>query len=823
MDNRIDQSAAPVLTFSVEGMSCASCVGRVQRALAGADGVTSADVNLATEEARVTGTASPADLVAVLDRAGYPARTGYADLEVSDMTCASCVGRVERALKGVPGVLEAKVNLACETAHVRYLQGQTTPSDLVQATEAVGYPSRMAGTTSTEERGDRKAREAAELGRRTLIAAALTLPVFLIEMGGHVIPGLHHWIAETIGMRTSWVFQFALTTLVLAGPGRIFYRRGIPALLHGAPDMNSLVAVGTLAAYGYSTVATFVPAIMPQGSVAVYFEAAAMIVTLILLGRTFEARAKGRTGAAIARLVGLRPQTARVERNGQVEELPLDRVVPGDRIHLRPGERVAVDGKVVSGESWVDESMLTGEPVPVEKADGAEVVGGTVNGTGALVFEATRVGADMTLSRIIRMVEQAQAARLPVQALVDRITYWFVPAVMAVSAMTVLVWLLLGAELAPAIIAGVSVLIIACPCAMGLATPTSIMVGTGRAADLGILFRKGDALQTLQSVGTVALDKTGTLTAGRPEMTDLIVAPGFEEAKVLAAAAAVESSSEHPIAAAILRAAKDRGLALPKAEEFKSLTGYGLRATVDGRTLLVGAERLMVKEGVALPSPTPGEALAEKGRTPIYVAIDGALAATIGVSDPIKPGTPAAIAALHDLGLKIAMITGDSKGTAQAIAAELGIDRVEAEVLPDGKVAAMNGLRDGGRVAFVGDGINDAPALAAADVGVAIGTGTDVAIETADVILMSGDLAGVVNAFTLSRATMRNIRQNLVWAFGYNVALIPVAAGLLYPVNGILLSPALAAGAMAVSSVFVLSNALRLRRVRAVLPETGRA
>ena len=810
------------VNLSVEGMTCASCVGRVERALKAAPGVTGAEVNLATETARITtdGSTGPAALADVLDKAGYPARVAQVVLQVGDMTCASCVGRVERALGGVPGVIGASVNLATETATVRYLEGQVTPAALIAVSAAVGYPASVATPADAEDQGSRKDREAAGLARMTWIAAALTLPVFVVEMGGHLFMPIHMLVVNTIGMQASWVLQFVLTTIVLAGPGRGFYAKGYPALLRGAPDMNSLVALGTTAAYGYSVVATFAPGVLPQGTAAVYYEAAAVIVVLILLGRTLEARAKGRTGAAIRKLVGLAPKTARVERAGEVVELPLDQILTGDVVHTRPGERIAVDGDVMSGQSYVDESMITGEPVPVEKAAGARVTGGTVNGNGALVLCATHVGADTVLSQIIRMVEQAQSAKLPIQGLVDRITLWFVPAVMGLAVLTVALWLVFGPEpaLAHALVAGVSVLIIACPCAMGLATPTSIMVGTGRAAELGVLFRKGDALQGLQGVAVVALDKTGTLTEGRPELTDLVVMLGFEEGQVLALLAGAEAASEHPVASAILRAAKLRGIKVPQATDFTAIPGYGVQARLEGRVVLTGADRLMRREDVDLPDTDPALAMAARGRTPLYLAVDGQLAAVAGVADPIKPATPGAIAALQGQGLRVVMITGDNRATAAKIAAELGISDVIAEVLPAGKVAALEGLRDHGPVAFVGDGINDAPALAAADVGIAIGTGTDVAIEVADVVLMSGDLTAVVNAFAISRATMRNIRQNLFWAFGYNVVLIPVAAGALYPVNGVLLSPALAAGAMALSSVFVLTNALRLRRVRAATP-----
>ena len=805
------------LTVHIDGMSCASCVGRVERALLALPGVEGAQVNLATESARITGSPGAGTVIEGLERAGYPARLSTTVLSIAEMTCASCVGRVERALLAVPGVLATEVNLATETATIRHLEGQPPASVLVDAASGAGYPARLAARADPEDRGPRKDREARALARATAMAAALGLPVFVLEMGGHLFPPLHHLIAGTIGMEASWIVQCVLTALVLAGPGRSFFARGYPALLRGAPDMNSLVALGTSAAFGYSVVATFWPALLPPAARAVYFEAAAVIVVLILLGRTLEARAKGRTGAAIQALIGLSPRSARVERAGALAEVALEAIRPGDLIHLRPGERIAVDGTVTEGTSFVDESMISGEPAPVEKGAGARVVGGTVNGTGALIFRATHVGAETVLARIIAMVEAAQSTKLPIQALVDRITLWFVPAVMAVAALTVALWLAFGPAptLAHALVAGVSVLIIACPCAMGLATPTSIMVGTGRAAELGVLFRKGDALQALQSVRGVALDKTGTLTAGRPELTDLIMMPGFDEAGSLALMAAAEAGSEHPVASAILRAAAARGLSPQKATAFTAIPGFGVRAEVGGQVVLAGAARLMAREGVAMSAAPDPQALSARGRTPVWLAIDGRLAALAGVADPIKPGTPAAIAALHAMGLKVAMITGDAQATGEAIARDLGIDTVVAEVLPDGKVAALAALRAGnGAMAFVGDGINDAPALASADVGIAIGTGTDVAIEAADVVLMSGELGGVVNALAISRATMRNIRQNLFWAFGYNVALIPVAAGVLYPFTQVMLSPALAAGAMAISSVFVLGNALRLRQFR---------
>ncbi|MGO4907709.1 heavy metal translocating P-type ATPase [Pseudorhodobacter sp. W20_MBD10_FR17] len=801
------------IMFEVEGMTCGACVGRVERILTAIDGVDHAEANLANGTASVKGGAAPA-LALALKNAGFGARQSQITLAVTGMTCASCVGRVERGLAAVPGVVSAQVNLANETAEVRFLAGALGAETLISTIADLGYVAKVQVAAASD---DHKAKEILALQRQLLIAIALALPVFVLEMGGHMVPAFHHWIAQTIGTQNSWLVQFALTSLVLIGPGRVFYTRGWAAMRHLAPDMNALVMIGTAAAYGFSVIATFAPDLLPSTARAVYYEAAAVIVTLILLGRWLEARAKGRTGAAIARLVGLAPQTARVERGGAVQEIALDAVVVGDILHLRPGEKIAVDGEVIDGRSYVDESMITGEPAPVEKAPGAMVTGGTVNGTGALQYRALRVGADTMLAQIIRMVAQAQGARLPVQDVVNKITGWFVPAVLAAAALTVLIWLAFGPTpaLTHALVAGVAVLIIACPCAMGLAVPVSIMVGTGRAAELGVLFRKGAALQALQSVDVVALDKTGTLTAGRPEMTDLVLAQGFNSQVVLARVAALEAKSEHPIAQAILRAATERGLEVPPAFDFVSHTGFGIAGHVAGQRVLVGSARFMAQQGIDIGDlAKAGSTLATDGKTPLYAALHGQIAAVIGVADPVKTGTPEAIAALQAMGLRLVMISGDTAETARVIAGGLGIKDVIAEVLPDGKVAAVQGFRDQGlRVAFVGDGINDAPALALADVGIAIGTGTDVAIEAADVVLMSGDLRGVVSALAVSRATMRNIKQNLFWAFGYNAALIPVAAGILYPVWGVQLSPVLAAGAMAMSSVFVLTNALRLRWV----------
>ncbi|OCJ69029.1 copper-translocating P-type ATPase [Agrobacterium tumefaciens] len=808
-------------SIAIEGMTCASCVGRVEKAIAKVPGVVKASVNLATERADIAFSGAP-NVSAVVDavrNAGYSVDEKTIELDIEGMTCASCVGRVEKALKAVSGVSDASVNLATERATVRVAGNAVSAARLAEAISQAGYKANE--IVADKAKGDEPDRREAELrGLKISLATAvaLTLPVFILEMGSHLVPAIHDFVMETVGMRESWYLQFALTTLVLFGPGLRFFKKGIPALLRLAPDMNSLVVLGTAAAWGFSVVATFVPEILPRGTANVYYEAAAVIVTLILLGRFLEARAKGRTSEAIKRLVGLQAKSARVMRNGETIDVPLQDVATGDVIVVRPGEKVPVDGLVLDGSSYVDESMITGEPVPVTKTAGSEVVGGTVNRNGSFTFRATKVGADTLIAQIIRMVEEAQADKLPIQALVDKVTNWFVPAVMLAALATFIVWFVVGPDpaLTFALVNAVAVLIIACPCAMGLATPTSIMVGTGRAAEMGVLFRRGDALQTLRDADVIAVDKTGTLTLGKPTLVHFTTTEGFDQDEVLRLVASLESRSEHPIAEAIVEAAKHGGLTLADAAGFEATPGFGVAATVDGRKVEAGADRFMVKLGYDIAKfADDADRLGREGQSPLYAAVDGRLAAIIAVADPIKPTTPEAIAALHALGLKVTMITGDNRRTAEAIARRLGIDEVVAEVLPDGKVEAVKRLAaDGRRVAFVGDGINDAPALAAADVGLAIGTGTDVAIESADVVLMSGDLRGVANAIALSKATIRNIRQNLFWAFAYNAALVPVAAGILYPANGVLLSPVLAAGAMALSSVFVLTNALRLKSFR---------
>ncbi|MET7242134.1 heavy metal translocating P-type ATPase [Methylobacterium sp. EM32] len=795
------------LTLPVEGMTCASCTGRVERVLSRVPGVQAVAVNLATGRATLdlAPDNDPTALTEAVEGAGYAVPEAVSELAVEGMTCASCTGRVERVLKAVPGVREASANLATGRVTVRHPAGLVPPDALEAAIRDAGYEPRP---VPVEMATPEKPREAEALTRDLILAALLSLPVVVLDMGGHLaghglLPGA--WSAG---------IQAVFATLVLLGPGRRFFARGLPGLVRGHPDMNALVALGAGAAYLFSLVATLSPGLLPAGAAHVYFEASVLIVTLILLGRSLEARARGRTGAAVARLIGLAPKTALRLRDGVETEVPAADLAVGDEVRVRPGERLPADGRVVEGRSRIDESMLTGEPVPVAKGPGDPVTGGTVNGTGALTIAVERVGADTALAQIVRMVEAAQGAKLPIQALADRVTARFVPAVLALSLATFAAWLALAPApaLGEALVHAVAVLIIACPCAMGLATPTSIMVGTGRAAERGILFRSGQALQALEGVRVVAFDKTGTLTEGRPHLIDLIPAPGFDADDVLAAAAALETRSEHPVARAIVAAAAAKRLDLPPVGEVAAVPGHGIAGRAGDRAVAVGNARHLA--GLDLSGLAPhAERLGAQGRSPLYVALDGVPAAVMAVSDPIKPRAAAAVRVLTGQGLAVALVTGDARGTAEGVARTLGIATVLAEVLPQDKRDAVRALRaQAGAVAFVGDGINDAPALAEADVGLALGTGTDVVVESADVVLMAGDPATVAEGLRLSRAVMRNIRQNLFWAFAYNVALIPVAAGVLRVAGGPSLSPVLAAGAMALSSVFVLGNALRLRR-----------
>lgn len=808
------------IQLNIEGMTCASCVRHVEKALNNVAGVEDARVNLATERADVTAnTALPiSDLVNAVEKAGYEVGSKTVDLDIGGMSCASCVRRVEKALNSVTGVNKATVNMATNRAHVEIISGVTTIEQLQKAVEVAGYSATPINEHKTE---DRQAQETHKLAVSLIIALILTIPVFVMEMGGHISPPFHHWIMETIGEFPSRLVQFILTSLVLFGPGWRFFKSGIPNLLRGTPDMNSLVAVGSLAAWAYSTVATFAGSLLPQGTNNIYFEAAAVIVSLILLGRYLEAGARGRTGEAIKALAGLKPKTARIVQDNTEKDIPLEDVAIGDIVVVRPGEKFPVDGRVTSGTSNVNEAMMTGEALPVAKKSGDNVYSGTINGNGTLTFVAEKIGSDTLIAQIQKMVEDAQSAKLPIQAMVDKVTGWFVPAVFAAAILTFLIWFFIGPSpaLPHALVAGVSVLIIACPCAMGLATPTSIMVATGRAARLGILFRRGDALQTLRDSHIIAFDKTGTLTIGKPILQKIETAQGFDEKTTLAQIAAVELRSEHPIGEALNEAAKKFNLKLDSVSNFAAKPGFGIYGEINSHKIAVGNNRYMHEIGADTSVfDHTARQFGNDGLTPFYGAIDGKGAAILAVEDPIKPQSTKTIKTLETMGIKTALITGDNRNTAQTIGKKIGISEISAEVLPAGKVDAVKKLgATYGKIAFVGDGINDAPALAAADTGIAIGTGTDVAIESADVVLMSGNPAGVVNAVAISKATIRNIKQNLFWAFGYNVALIPVAAGIFYPWWGVQLSPMLSAAAMALSSVFVVSNALRLRHFKAVL------
>jgi P-type Cu+ transporter len=741
--------------------------------------------------------------------------TTQVDIPVGGMTCASCVARVERALKRVAGVASASVNLATERASVAYDPAAVTLPALQAAIRDAGYEPGAPPETAAAEPDAVTLREIAATRRDALVAAAFTLPLFLFTMVPMAVPALHG--SAFVHFFMGW------GGLLLAAPvqlwaGRRFYRRGLAELRHGSPGMSTLVMLGSSAAFFYSVAVLIAPGVFPPGTAHTYFEASSAIITFILGGKYLEAIARGRTSAALKKLVSLQARTARVRRDGGDVEVPIRDVAPGDVVVVRPGERLPVDGEVTEGSSFVDESMITGEPAPVEKLAGAAVAAGTVNGSGSFLFRATRVGSETLLGQIIRFVEQAQTSKPPVQELADRVAAVFVPVVVSVAALTLVLWLLFGPApaLNHAFVAAVSVLVIACPCAMGLATPTAVMVATGRAAELGILFRRGTALEGLGRATVVLLDKTGTLTEGRPALTDIdVLAAGGEraEAEVLRLVAAAETRSEHPIGKALVAAAEARGIALPAVERFQAEAGYGLTASVEGHLVQVGAPRWMVKSGIAVDAAQERMTrMAAEAKTPVLAAIDGKLAAVLAVADPVKVGSREAVAALRELGLMPVMVTGDGRHTAEAVARAVGIEQVLAERLPADKAAEIVALqREGKTVAFVGDGINDAVALAQADAGIAMGTGTDIAIEAGDVILMRGDLRVLVDAVALSRRALRIIRQNFFWAYAYNVALIPVAAGALYPVAGVMLSPVIAALAMSASSLFVLGNSLRLR------------
>ncbi len=813
------------LNFDVEGMSCASCVGRVERAIAKVDGVKSVSVNLATERASVqindatTDAELSTSITQAIEKAGYQATLHqdaqqvnvsvqddvHSVLRIDGMSCASCVGRVERALQKLDGVTDATVNLATEMANIHHTSMVNT-DQLIAQVEQAGYQATVVqqqseslnNTTQAPQKNysERRQLEADELFKKLIVAIVLALPVFVLEMGSHFIPTLHHWIASNIGMQNSWYLQFILATLVLIFSGRQFYTHGIPALFRGAPDMNTLVAIGSLAAYSYSIVATFLPELLLESNLAVYYESVVVIIVLILLGRYLEAKAKGQTSQAIEKLMQLQPKVAHVKRDGQFIDVDINSIQSNDIIMIKPSESVPFDGVVIEGQSYIDESMITGESMAVQKAIDDQVIGGTLNQQGQIIVQVRAVGGDTTLAKIIQLVENAQSSKLPIQNLVDKITMWFVPTILVIAVLTFFAWMLFSEQgLSFALINAVSVLIIACPCAMGLATPMSIMVGTGRAAELGILFRDVHALQSAKDIQAIAFDKTGTLTNGHPILTDLLLATDIEDNidvdLIRQYAASLESASEHPIAKAIVDDAKVRGLALLPITDFQAHVGLGVQAQIDGKTIRIGSGTWMKQLGFSSTALQPYfEELTSEAKTTFYLSVDEQILAVIAVADEAKADAQSAIHALHQDQFHVAMVSGDQQKTAEAIAESLGVDQVIANVKP--------------------------PALAHADLGIAMGTGTDIAIETADVVLMNGHVSSVVDCIALSRATISNIQQNLFWAFIYNVALIPVAAGVLYPLNGMLLSPMFAAFAMALSSVFVVTNALRLKRFQSI-------
>ena len=735
------------------------------------------------------------------------------DLPVKGMHCAACVGKVERALRSVPGVTDAAVNLATERARVELGPEPAALDQLRAAVAAAGYtiPEQIAVTAESRERDQAdRAREIARLRVKLVVGTLLAVPVLLGSMT-ELFPWAPGWLRDP---RLLWL----LTTPVQFWVGGEFHAAFLRELRHRTTSMNTLVSIGTNAAYFFSVAVTLWPhAFMAAGAMP-YFEASALLMTFLVLGRWLEARARGGTSEAIRRLVALQPRTARLAEPGGERDVPIAEIVPGDLLRVRPGERIAVDGLVVEGASSVDESMLTGESLPVERGPGAPVVGGSINRTGTFTFRATRVGRDTVLARIVRLVEEAQGSKAPIQRLADRVASVFVPVVLGIAALTFGAWMLCGPAPAffHALTNAVGVLVIACPCAMGLATPTAVMVATGRGAQLGVLIKSAGALEVLHRVQVVVLDKTGTLTVGRPRVTDVIAAADLEPDAVLALAAAVEQGSEHPLGEAIAAEAKARGLALPPVGEFQAVPGEGVEGVTEAGRVLLGNRRLMEGRGVEVDALEARiQALARDGKSPVYVALAGQVHGLIAVADVLKPEAVEAVAGLRGLGLEVAVLTGDARPTAEAIARQVGIDRVLAEVRPDQKAEEIKRLQAAGRlIAMVGDGINDAPALAQADVGLAMSSGTDVAIEAADVTLMRGDLLGVVSAVELSRRTVSIVKQNLAWAFGYNLVLIPVAAGMLYPIWGWQLSPILAGVAMALSSVSVVANSLRLGRFR---------
>ena len=821
MPDRISSKKSEKASIHITGMTCTTCAATIEKGLSETPGVEQARVDFASEKAFVEYDPTKVDLAKIkntISQIGYRVATKKSIFAVGSMTCASCVARVEEALSGVPGVISASVNLASEKATVEYLE-ETELAELRQVVKNAGYelgPEIQA----LEDVTTAARRETQALRNRLIIAIALGVAIMVIGFGPSFVGKAY--------------LLWALATPVQFWAGWRFYRGAWGALRHKTADMNTLIAVGTSAAYFYSMVAVLFPGLFTTGGLEphLYFETSAMIIALILLGRFLEARARGQTSEAIKKLIGMQPKTALVMRDGEETEIPVDDVQVGDLILVRPGERVPVDAIVRQGYSSIDESMITGESIPVEKTVGDEVVGATINKAGSLRVEATKVGKDTTLARIVRMVEEAQGSKAPIQRLADVIASYFVPVVIGIAIVTFIIWYFVGPPpaLTFALLNFVAVLIIACPCALGLATPTAIMVGTGKGAEYGVLIRNGEALERSHQISTVLLDKTGTLTRGEPAVTDIVAVPSSSKEEILRLAASAEHNSEHPLGEAVVKAALEKELELSPPSDFNAIPGRGVEALVEGKKLLLGNLRLMKERGFPLDGmEEKASELFGEGKTIMFLGLDNQVVGIIALADTLKPNAKEAVKELRKMGIETMMLTGDNQRTADAIAREVGIDRVLAEVLPEHKAEEIRKLQEEKVVAMVGDGINDAPALAQADVGIAIGTGTDVAMETGDITLISGDLMGITTAIALSKRTMRTIKQNLFWAFAYNTALIPVAAGVLYLVFGhtgvpsglhfILgdygfLNPILAAAAMAASSITVVSNSLRLRRFK---------
>jgi len=813
--------AATTLTLGLTGMSCASCAAKIEKGLIGLNGLVKASVNFAAEKAVIEYDASrvnQGDVISVIKGLGYGVLSSKVTLHIGGMSCASCAAKIEKALLDVGGVVSASVNFAAEEAQVEFTPSAHAEQQIKKAVTSLGY--KIIEAESGEDLLQQKERAGKEeysaLKKKIFVGALLSISIFIMTHPGTTGLDLLFGL-----QRQSWfVLQFIFALPVQFWCGLQFYRGAITSARHKTTDMNTLIAVGTSSAFTYSVVATFLPNLFTSSGFTpeVYYDTSAIIIVLILTGRLLEARAKGKTGAAIKKLMGMRARTARVVRAGVELEIPVEEVQLGDTVLVRPGEKIPVDGTVVEGHTTIDESMISGESMPVKKAEGDTVIGATVNGTGAFSFKAEKVGKDTALAQIIRLVEEAQGSKPPIARLADLIASYFVPAVICIAILTFIIWYVFGPPpaLTYAMLNFVAVLIIACPCALGLATPTSIMVGTGKGAENGILIKGGEALETAHGLTAIVLDKTGTLTEGLPSVRDVVTTEGFTEEELLLYAASAEKSSEHPLGEAIVREAEAREIKVSKVDKFEAIPGKGIRAVINKRELLLGNKRLMEdsKVDISLLEVREQE-LAEEGKTPMYAAIDNKAAGILAVADKLKKNSKEAVAALREMGLDVVMITGDNSRTAHAIGREIGLTDVLAEVLPEDKAREVKKLQAmGKKVAMVGDGINDAPALAQADIGIAIGTGTDVAMEASDITLIGGDLRSIVTAIALSRATISNIRQNLFWAFFYNTILIPVAAGVLYPAFGILLSPVFAAAAMGLSSVTVLSNALRLRWFR---------